>query len=98
MSAPAKPATPLPYEAHVNPDKRTAEILSKAGTVVGTVSADCSEYIVHACNSYPRLVEALQLAVKYYVGTGRTSETVAGESGKAADKIHALLRELGEER
>ena len=55
-----KPATPLPYEAHTNPDKRTAEILSKAGTVVGTVSADCAVYIVHACNAYPELVAALR--------------------------------------
>ena len=36
---------------------------------------------------------ALADAVTYFVGTGRTSATVSGEAGKAADRIHAALAE-----
>lgn len=38
-----------------------------------------------------KLREALTLAVTHFIGTGRTSKTVDGEAGRAADTIHAAL-------
>ena len=51
----------------------------------GAVAQERANYIAHACNAYPKLVEALRLA-------GKPHQT--GLTGKTA---RALLRELGEE-
>ena len=57
-----KPATPLPWVSRKSPDgdpKRTIYAKSDIGKPTMSPIADCFEehdaYIVHACNSYPRL-------------------------------------------
>lgn len=51
-------------------------------------------YIVHAANSYPRLIEALQWAHQQM--TGRGSALRRRFAGQKLDAQTALLRELGE--
>lgn len=92
-----KPATELPWDqlAHAvyekNGDKKVAQC---------TRTADAS-YVRHACNAYPKLVEALRVIAQKNAAEDSTEGF--NEWGEA-DCFHqcrneaaALLRELGEE-
>ncbi len=98
-----KPATPLPWQQDddtyiLGPDGSSV----LAPTLDGEDRGECYEaqdaaYIVHACNAYPRLVEALGdiLAVlSHDPDNARLARAIYGNG--AADKARALLRELGE--
>ena len=75
-----KPETELPWEDNGN------EIVAASDRfcgIAGAVDGEDAAYIVHACNAYPKLVEALK-------------EVAASSYGQRHNAI-ALLRELGEE-
>lgn len=90
-----KPATPLPWEWL--PDEGQFIVDSRKQIVAEVPCQGCppenGAYIVHACNAYPRLVEALrELMLR-----------CDGEEGVRADgsniqtmRASALLLELGE--
>ena len=87
-----KPNTPLPWvlsSSVIICDKEARVIASLVPMDVVGVSAKeqfaNAPYIVHACNSYPRLVKALRNAIK-----GVDWEICGPETD-------ALLRDLGEE-
>ena len=93
------PATPLPWEEL--PAARSNLVHIEAGDD-GLHAAVCSipksreqdaAYIVHACNTYPRLVEALRLLVKAEDEYGDGSNVAVNEALEPAER---LLRELGE--
>ena len=84
-----KPATPLPWT--VDPEGEVAvSIEASNGAIVCEVRgasndpAALAAYIAHACNNYPKLVEALR-------------GLVHGEASGNYDRAIALLSELGEE-
>ena len=97
MAKPA-PATPLPWTVHKQTkfgyeirDARTKNVASRADKLNAA-------YIVHACNNYPRLVEALRdCSARLWHAMGGSDDA---ENKDRADKMckgyNALLRELGE--
>ena len=58
--------------------------------VAETASVGDAVYIAHAANAYPKLVEALRLAMR-----GLDPQDNANQ-GSVTDNLRALLRELGE--
>lgn len=107
-----QPATPLPwiYDAERQPatpictaDRR--EWIASPFRRVG--EEQDARYIAHACNAYPRLVEALRGATEHaalYTGDGARGEFPAftlNEHGEvSAERVvtfcRAILRDLGE--
>ena len=85
-----KPATPLPWKEGHNLicGRRVYFDSDAAQTDFATVSEALQDrkYLVHACNAYPRLVEALRAIAKPALG-GKAQQYAA----------QAILRELGEE-
>ena len=102
-----KPATPLPWKSDkwTSHAPRTVLIDDDACITGKRVVAECEEatdaaYVVHACNAYPRLIEALKGA-RETLGRYWFSD-VDGESYNNDDAISDsyaiddILRELGE--
>lgn len=90
-----QPATPLPW--HVGLRQAEQIVYDAKGWAVANATvyhgeSDLAEtkanarYIVHACNAYPRLVEALRAWLP----------KDAAEDGTQDAAMRALLRELGE--
>ena len=81
-----KPATPrLPLRVARRGGK-TIEIANAHGGTIAILDerlADRGEYLVHAANAYPKLIEALKMA-------NQNAKKVW------ADQLEALLRSLGE--
>jgi hypothetical protein len=101
-----RPATPLPWSLTTKPHSGGVqlEIEAAPGNILknrliavawpqnGADEKDAA-YLLHAANSYPRLVEALRACV------GAASKDAVEDFGavsNAADIALALLRELGE--
>lgn len=86
-----KPSTPLPWKMMDQDfrivvgadDKVTADVRALPGF-------DDAAYIVHAANSYPKLVAAITKWAEARNGTAVMALL------KAGDEMTALLRELGE--
>jgi len=95
-----KPATPLPWSVLIE-DGRNA-VCGRVDPVTGKSiprGMDAA-YIVHAANSYPKLVEALRQDLKLFdllakESPARSDDNFAGYV-VSADRIRFLLRELGE--
>ena len=96
-----KPATPLPW--HVGLRQAEQIVYDAKGWAVANATvyhgaADVAEtkanarYIAHACNAYPRLVEALRTLEKDNYGQP-SAVTV-----RALEPIRALLQEPGESK
>ncbi len=81
-----KPATPLPWDV-IKLRKFYAMFNLRTATQLGKLpSGQDAAYIAHACNAYPRLVEALR---------GMDPSAPLGNE-LTWEKARALLRELGE--
>lgn len=105
MNTKHKPATPLPWD--------TAGIVPQFHIVGGNpqeLIADCTvgrdrpkadyanaDYLAHAANAYPKLVDALRYFAKNMDPNGEWVAQSADKRAKAFDDARALLRELGEE-
>ena len=59
MTSPINPATPLPWINSSHPESDYAEIQGPLEGIAAQSSHADAAYIVHACNAYPKLVEAL---------------------------------------
>lgn len=91
-----KPATALPWAEHRGSDGRTGHLIVGGEKLTGAIrqpaiakiagngKAKDAEYIVHAANAYPKLVEFLMLI------NGHTSDK---EMSELAGQI---MREIGE--
>lgn len=97
MSARHAPATPLPwrtvasYQPATKREEMSPYLLAADGDNVAASAlrgVDDAAYIAHACNAYPRLVEALRNCIAEI-------DDGDGMPGDFADAI-ALLRSLGE--
>ncbi len=91
-----KPATPLPWAAQpigVAGKNNDIPISSIEPNVTDATHAQDAAYIAHACNAYPRLVEALRQALDFIAD--RSDDLDEGEQ-HAVGSADALLRELGE--
>lgn len=101
MTARHKPATPLPFRiAAVSPARhpsypiaasiegRTVEVGRVYIAARGGSDKDAA-YIAHACNAYPKLVDALQDMAAY-------QRLVGGPENSKFKHVQTLLRELGE--
>lgn len=85
-----KPKNPLPWEPDEIGDTGgenpvgVYNIYSERNRVAEYLNEGDAKYIAHACNAYPKLVEALR-------------EMVAPSSVNASDRARNLLRVLGED-
>jgi hypothetical protein len=82
------PATPLPW-THQATRKPMMPLVAANGEWISSPynrvgDIEDFEYIAHAANAYPKLVEALR-------------EVIAGRYEADASRARALLRELGED-
>jgi hypothetical protein len=93
-----KPATKLPWHLGLKQAERivydaTGWAVCNATVYHGKEDAgDCQKnaaYIAHACNAYPKLVEALREQISQYIGDFGPDHP--------ATKIRVLLAELGEQ-
>ena len=91
-----KPAAPLPYRCDSHPEEDFAEILSSNDGPVARTTHDDAAYIVHACNAYPKLVEALRVAADQIAYLQEISGNDKHGPLDALRDARALLRELGE--
>jgi hypothetical protein len=100
-----QPATQLPWNQQLGTQKQGATISLDGSPLVlvygetRTEAVKDAEYIAHAANAYPKLIEALKAA---YVALDRC-QTALGTEGalvKRVDEVRfdsgALLNELGE--
>jgi len=94
-----KPATPLPW-LRAGRDADTRGIFLRSDfrkpaayhvLVMGAPADQDAAYIVHACNAYPRLVEALRGLWSHFKHDG------SDEADALAKSARALLRSFGEE-
>jgi len=97
-----KPATPLPWTHDgiqtIDGPRHKDGYRQIAATAAGDGCRANAAFIVHACNNYGRLVEALreiskQAETVWVQANGLYDSTAARES---MFKANALLRELGE--
>ena len=108
-----KPATSLPWEASRRDDKQgnwTDTLIEQAvnygGLRIARVENPTHQgfvdavYIVHACNAYPRLVEALRQCCAAIEAAEAYEQERSGELDAmpepSRDAAELLLRELGE--
>lgn len=77
-----KPATPLALPLWVH---KKRHVLDKDGEYVCDAEPQMADYIVHACNAYPRAIELLSHCFNH-----------AGIGNPLKASIQAFLRELGE--
>lgn len=94
-----EPATPLPWI--VNQRNRiiaAADYRAIANCVHGINAEQDAAYIVHACNAYPRLVEALREARNEMRETWQKSNALRDSvaAGNMMRRFDEVLRELGE--
>lgn len=89
MTTKHTPATPLPWiadaRALIARDNYTFAIVGNPATEVVDDQSD-ARYIAHACNAYPRLVEAVRELLDW-----------ADSKDQRVISIRAILRELGED-
>lgn len=97
------PATPLPYSVgDIDRDTRGQFVRSeyRRGNIACTFGADAKDlaaYIVHACNSYPRLVENAKIFREWYAEHfSDFSAEVNAQLLCMDNDTEALLRSLGE--
>ena len=83
-----KPATPLPWSS-VGPKTAEKTVIMSHSKNLGAFERDDAAYIVHACNAYPKLVEAIHMLLQNPSGE-------YGHHSNAAGAVKQLLRELGE--
>lgn len=88
MPAQAKPATPLPWSHFIGSN---ANLLKRGEHMQQVEPAQDAAYIVHACNAYPALVEALRVAI-YELGM----QGGDNEKNIRRAEMCILLRSLGE--
>jgi hypothetical protein len=95
------PATPLPWATR-KPAKANIYTLTDNTAAIAMATHhhgtqkqfENAAYIAHACNSYPRLVEALREHIAYL---GKDVPSYDCGKRRSYDAARALLRELGEE-
>jgi hypothetical protein len=98
------PATPLPWKldeyrnvyfgAHRH-DRVTLEGFALRAGGYRPEPEQNTEYAVHACNAYPKLVDALQQAV-LQIAYMQSKFTATGTGNAVIAQSEALLRELGQ--
>ena len=106
MTTAHKPATPLPWALTRKPSSGGGqnEIEAAPGNILknrliavnwsyGDADDRNAAYIAHACNSYPRLVEALR---NLREAISNVSIPVDSFDALPTQEVDALLRELGE--
>lgn len=97
METKIKPATPLPFRAGTSGSHGLNKILDADGRVIGEAShysIHCFEqrdYLIHAANAYPKLVEALRGAIRALEFNGLKADQYA-----AVSSYRIVLADLGE--
>ena len=96
-----KPSTPLPWAVN-----RCGIYDGDGGLLSATGDDDTAPedqlanaaYIVHACNAYPRLVEALRNGIEDSCPPLPKNHRALSDGPKWVVEARALLRELGEDK
>ena len=93
-----KPAAPLPYRCDSHPEEDFAEILSSNDGPVARTTHDDAAYIVHACNAYPKLVEALRFVLNASAKTAAHCPDMEWRTDayRSVTEARALLARIGE--
>jgi hypothetical protein len=87
------PATPLPWKSHHIDHWYITAVAMMVGD--SSEQRENAEYAVHACNAYPKLVDALQQAV-LQIAYMQSKFTATGTGNAVIAQSEALLRELGQ--
>jgi hypothetical protein len=87
-----KPRAPLPWESDLDRTRAHSRLIRSVGgeVIAYDVGAPDADYIVHAANAYPKLVEMVK-----WLSDGAT---VRGQWSLLARQARELLKELGETR
>jgi hypothetical protein len=87
------PATPLPWKSHHIDHWYITAVAMMVGD--SSEQRENAEYAVHACNAYPKLVDARQQAV-LQIAYMQSKFTATGTGNAVIAQSEALLRELGQ--
>jgi hypothetical protein len=91
-----KPRAPLPWECDLDRTRAHSRLIRSVGgeVIAYDVGAPDADYIVHAANAYPKLVEMLKTISSggYVIARERGGE----QTILPVKQIKALLTELGE--